>query len=360
MRLKTLLPFAVSLGILLTLFTVYRMWLVPLLTSEIRSNVTPEQRSYWRVRKDIMAANARMRAIHIKDTVESVVPDSAGLFVVVPRGSTTAEEYLRRIYAREVAKGSTAAIGVMAVRAQFGGYVGFPERMFGKAFVPGNIRGLPYCVLVIPYFDPRPEPTEIAALKLRGGVGPCGWWAKYGGPGPKIEKWLLGGGSRFTQAEPSRHYDDHGFMPDGPASLFGRSNARRWFSVPGQACLAGRVEACTSAMTRADTSSSGYVMGDDDHYRPRLMSGEGVLLTDLEREFGAERFGAFWHSPEDVEPAFQAAFGISIGQWAHDWATKRAGPFVPARMDVLTIVLAIVFVGLFVGIGSAVANRRRL
>lgn len=360
MRLKRLLPFVVSLGIFLALFTAYRAWMVPLLTSELWSNVTPERRSVWLLRDEIMRVNERMRAIQLKDTVERVVPDSAGLFVVVPPGDASTGEYLRRIYMREVTRDATAAVGVVMLPFMFGGHSGFTDRWSGHTFVPGNVRGLPYCVVVIPYHAPGVEAAHIARYNMRRGTGPCGWWAKYGGPGPKIETWLIGGGSRFTQAQPSDYRPEDAGVPDGTESLFGRSNVRWWFSVPGQACLAGRVDACTSAVARADTFSSPFIMGND-YFRPRIMQGEGVLLTDLEKQFGAERFRAFWHSAQDVEPAFQAAFGVSIGQWTHDWATNRAGSFPTSpRMGVLTIVFAIMFVGLFVGIGAAVANRRRL
>lgn len=360
MKMRAIFPFAVSLGILLVLMTAYRTWMVPLLTSELWSNVTPEKRSYWRIRDEITAANERLRAIRVKDTVASVVPDTSGLFVVVPRTEPASAEYLRRIYMRDLPQDAKAAVGVMMVPFEFGGHPSFPDRMTGNSFVPGDTGGLPYCVVVISFFDRSLGSADIGSFRQHRGTGPCGWWARYGGPGPKIEQWLLAGGSRFTHVQ-RRYFGPYDeLMKDGPASLFGRSNVRSGLSIPGQACLAGRIEACTAAVTDADTSSTLRVMGGD-YFRPRLMSGEGVFLTDLERQFGAVRFAAFWQSQQDVEPAFEAAFGMSLGKWTHAWAKERAGPFSASpRMGLLTIVLAIVFVGLFVGIGVAVANRRAL
>jgi hypothetical protein len=49
---------------------------------------------------------------------------------------------------------------------------------------------------------------------------------------------------------------------------------------------------------------------------------EQLMFTDLEREFGEERFRQFWTSDQDVVAAFQSAFRVSPGVWVQAWASR--------------------------------------
>jgi len=53
------------------------------------------------------------------------------------------------------------------------------------------------------------------------------------------------------------------------------------------------------------------------------------LLGDLEREYGAERFGRFWRSQDDVAEAFATAFGRPIGDWTAAWVAAHLGTVIP-------------------------------
>ncbi len=49
-------------------------------------------------------------------------------------------------------------------------------------------------------------------------------------------------------------------------------------------------------------------------------------MSDLEAEFGRDRFARFWTSDQSVEDAFAAAFDEPIGAWTMRWAQDRMGP----------------------------------
>jgi hypothetical protein len=51
-----------------------------------------------------------------------------------------------------------------------------------------------------------------------------------------------------------------------------------------------------------------------------------MMFTELEREFGQERFGHFWSSHAEVTVAFEEAFGVPAGVWLQRWARSYYRP----------------------------------
>jgi len=96
-------------------------------------------------------------------------------------------------------------------------------------------------------------------------------------------------------------------------------------------------------------------------FRSPFGSADDYLLSDVAAEFGAERFAAFWTSDEDVPEAFEAAFGIPLGEWVVSWsdahfARTAAGPAISSTAASGTIMLMMLCT-LFAGVW---ARRRRV
>jgi hypothetical protein len=205
-------------------------------------------------------------------------------------------------------------------------------------------------------------------------LGACRVVAQYGLPGPSVRRWLERGALGFA--------DEPAYSPARPAGWLG--TPRNWpfgRSVPSwtrdlemDRCLAGMPDACETVMLDP-LARQGEVEADVLHvieqspvsgigrvvFRSPFGSADDYLLGDVAAEFGAERFEAFWPSDEDVPEAFEAAFGISLGEWVVSWsdthfARTAAGPAVSNAAASGTILL-MTLCALFAG---AWARRRRV
>jgi hypothetical protein len=67
------------------------------------------------------------------------------------------------------------------------------------------------------------------------------------------------------------------------------------------------------------------VTGVHVHHLPGV---EHQLLTDLEAEFGQDRFARFWTSSLAVPEAFEEAFGLAPDRWLQGWVRRHyfSGP----------------------------------
>ncbi len=82
-------------------------------------------------------------------------------------------------------------------------------------------------------------------------------------------------------------------------------------------------------------------------------------MSDLEGDFGRDRFTRFWTSDQSVEDALNAAFGEPIESWTMRWAQDRlgyqkAGP----STDLLSVLLTLATLVACVGVATATATRR--
>ena len=85
---------------------------------------------------------------------------------------------------------------------------------------------------------------------------------------------------------------------------------------------------------------------------------DAFLLFALEEEFGTDRFGAFWRSPQEPAEAFHEAFGEPMGAWVMRWLrsymdpTPR-GPGVPAQATLFSLLA----LGLLAGVAVRYGRR---
>lgn len=267
-----------------------------------------------------------------------------GIAVMIPDGGGAVDDQIRRLTDR--------------VREQVDGRVpGGPAMAFGYAIQPHNHRredgarsgrdrtetyvgsrdGADYCLQVrvtLEHFV-----TETVARRIAGNderavpygdeLGPCRFYLTYGFAGPRIQEWLEDGAAEFAleadAPEPSSQIDEVGLVW---SRIFGWSwTTRGTGSTEVDRCLAGIERACArffesagsgelltplqrDVVRRSPATGIGSSTG-----RFTVMRDQRYILADLEADFGREAFGEFWTSDRPVGEAFEAAFGVSTGEW---------------------------------------------
>lgn len=253
---------------------------------------------------------------------------------------------------------------VLGVFWQAGDRGGRPDVSVGMAggteFYAGELDGRPYCLVV--HVNPRTN-VRYLTMDVQGEARNaarsrvCQPFVRHGLPGSRIMSWLEAGGLEFAREAPGRSDDWRSDdwrreMQDmlrrrntfaGRMSGFAGSLHRH---VPTQRCLAGQSDGCLQMVT--DPASIRTSPAESEHIRVNSPlthrsartsdSALGVLddylLSDLEAEFGREAFSRFWTSDEGVPEAFNAAFGVEMGDWVMRWADEvvslyRPGPRMP-------------------------------
>jgi hypothetical protein len=235
----------------------------------------------------------------------------------------------------------------------------------------GRVGGTPYCLLL----DVRGVPLKGATLDAwRDAEGTrhsdllhtCRLVAAYGLPGPEVRAWLARGGFRYAE----RSGATAGLMPDAAApfrDILGRRGVvGGWRSLTPDRCVAGQRDACADLfLERTDAEIDpfdGTSLAQDfplslgatlaPPRAPALTDAARYLLSDLEREHGAEAFRRFWTSDQDVAAAFAQAFGEPVDAWTVRWVAthvglQRSGPALPHRgwIGMVLLLLAAAFAG---------------
>jgi len=200
----------------------------------------------------------------------------------------------------------------------------------------------------------------------RSPLGLCSIYAAHGMPGGDIARWLESGGVSYGSSQGPRRRTSSPIR--GRTGPFGYIAFQTRDGLMDDKCLAGLADACASLfvdpvanspllapMVAIAQRSPALSIGD---YYP--LTGEaGYLLADLEEEFGAERFQAFWTSEAPVDEAFESAFGAPVGQWMVSWMGRsfKIDPPGP-QLAKSTSSAAFLTLGLFVLV-AYLRNRRR-
>jgi hypothetical protein len=211
---------------------------------------------------------------------------------------------------------------------------------------------------------------------LASGLGPCGFYAAFGRPGPHVERWLversfdLAWETDWTSPTLPAWEQRPGLPPILRGTVFWERDDRYGASLDAVACNAGALDRCRAALFGPERS--------DFPYRQRRI-GPGVVsrawwtaarnslydgdryFVDLIREMGRERFTAFWRSPQPVERAFHDAFGLPIERWTARWERTRMGHLrVGPRIRPLSIFIGLFAAALCVAGGAYFARRRQV
>ena len=193
-------------------------------------------------------------------------------------------------------------------------------------------------------------------------LGPCGFYARHGLAGPRIQSWLESGAIALADA---RVDESREVIASSTArrSAFGLRLFGPVRPVEIERCLAGHADACTEAFLdpQGVWHSRGLALTAEDSAPLHVERASSPLhdmrglLSDLEAEFGPDAFGRFWTSDLDVREAFEAAFEVDLTDWLMSWVDRSlgiepSGPALP-RSAALGSMLAI-------GLLAALATRR--
>lgn len=214
---------------------------------------------------------------------------------------------------------------------------------------------------------------------FEGAAGPCWFLARFGAPGPHLRHWL-----------DARYWDVAGSIPPntrrlvydennlGDAGVFERlfgNVASKFYgeSVTLEGCAGRRPELCEASLLGSPYPPGllpAGVVGNSYFNSYILFRGEGspstfyavtgsmlgvpraaseALLAMMVDDLGPERFAEFWASRLPVSEAFEAAAGMSLGDWYRSQLRRqmaeaglpppREATFWPSALGILALAL---------------------
>lgn len=174
------------------------------------------------------------------------------------------------------------------------------------------------CVTIV-----RLNRDEVAQLQVALGtsvLGPCSLVARFGRPGPGIDRWLRVHAYAFAA---------YAAWDSADRPLYGTRNVhlgREGLPVRAAQCVMGDGSACreqlglTAAngdealMERSPVTFRDFSLGGD-----QLGYVERLFISDMVLSLGPDRFGAFWRSNDEAERAFKAAAGEELSAYTSRW-----------------------------------------
>ena len=249
-----------------------------------------------------------------------------------------AQRLLLRAWNRLEIDSTRVPVAIVLVRAVSGGA--------DSAYLPGHGRGY-----VIPLDSANPIEPCISILRVQGDTtvtteyvskaltygwsgyyqdtnyGPCPFYARFGRPGARIQKWLEQQGFHAAvnagwNAEPSAtRMNSNSILQGGDY---------RFTSLAGRSCWLGDTSKCPGTILGplerpgAPKRLAGfYTFGAvvDSHFDDMTFT----FLAEMVRKFGPEKFETFWASNKDPAVAFQNATGTGIGEYVHEWVNWKWG-----------------------------------
>lgn len=272
------------------------------------------------------------------------------------------------------------------------------------AFIPdmgADVRGVPSVwpygrygiTYVLPDQGPNGRCLVIARMRPGRGVswvsnddrrrrffGPCAFFKAFGHPGAAVSGWLQRHDWSFALygdwSAPYPAWTDPWFSS---RSYRGSHHGlRRWASGDGFACASGERDRCRKAVLEEPAPNRqlmragnawGNVVDPNQVVIDRPIWGrhttlgtrETILLADMARTLGPDRFREFWRSNAGVAEAFHAASGKDIGEWTHEWAVSTYGPQTRGPgMSRGSAAWGLAFAGSMVLVAGAAARRRQV
>jgi hypothetical protein len=189
------------------------------------------------------------------------------------------------------------------------------------------------------------------------GLSVCGWYSRFGTPGPSVAHWLAETGD-YAGAVPGDS-PGRGDAATAPVNSLGA----RGIGVSGMACSAGNEAACHQALigeTRRRTFRVRPGMPDDMAPVQSVSRGFGParshFLADMVADIGPEAFQRFWSSGLAIEDAFREATGAELMEWTQVWARRNIGVVDAGPLPAVAtagMVSLLVLLGLAVGVVAA-------
>lgn len=320
----------------------------------------------------------RYRVLYIMDSAARAtarVPDTGAFRVFIANGYPPEQLAMieRRIRAAQnVRRGDAGRVDVFVVSDTakhvrgVGRYLPQTEVRYQFPELAGG-----RCRVFIRTFNPADISIAFAGERAQYHIlGPCGFYAAFGEPGPVVRQWLIGGGWQYT-IEGS--WTTAAVIPEiiEDESIFkGPAPATRLLAVgPATECMKGDLTMCErAAAMRAQTRWMGPLIGSGTYavslgrrrfFRGAVGSQAGELLSDAVRELGRERFKAFWTSADSVPAAYEKASGERWGAFIQRWMIAHYGEVHPGpRMSAYALITSTILVILALGATMLMSVRR--
>lgn len=167
-------------------------------------------------------------------------------------------------------------------------------------------------------------------------MGPCAFVARFGRPGPHVERWLQATEYAFAAYAA---WSNTGLWTTRTDET---PHPKRSLTVTQAQCVMGDWARCRSLLAidsmpaaAPESDFTPVTFRDFSMGGPRLGRYERLFLSDVARDLGPERFGAFWRSQEPVAAAYTSASGRALEADASAWLRRfydgsPGGPTVPA------------------------------
>jgi hypothetical protein len=228
----------------------------------------------------------------------------------------------------------------------------------------GTRDGRAYCFTVLPLWE-----TKVLSVRERWAsvLGPCELIAKYGLPGPTVERWLGGPGEALAATATPLPRVERALMVQRyrklyatlPRKAFGRTigSSGPYASLAVEQCWAREGVGCAAliehppefgALAGGGSSVLHYVaqhtaLSAVERSTP-LAPVASYVAADLAHEFGDARFETFWKADEPFSRAFESAFGTDLPGWSLAYFSPllpaaRAGPDVTSDAALGTVLL---------------------
>ena len=301
-------------------------------------------------------AAATLRVLEVRDSVAAVISGSAAadtgrVFVdrSLPAGHVTA---LTRAFHRATAQSPTPPrwrVDVALVRDSTTSVRGAArartEYLATDYVLPGD--SSKSCVVIVRLrmrgtenaqmlrWFTSAESVEAMASSM---LGPCGFFQRFGPPGPAVAEWLADGGWIHSFVSASDESNDQ-YWAAAPGTMLDGWPLRVHTTPEGYRCIVGDEKQCRRlVVSESDDNRSdvrtidGIVTGSSlSASRASWRLGHDLgphgprLLDEMAQTLGPERFGAFWTSSLPPADAFAAAAGEDIGAWTAAWARRSYG-----------------------------------
>ena len=260
----------------------------------------------------------------------------------------------------------------------------FARSMMRVEWYAGVREGRPYCLTVKSSYRPTAADLDSYSWRPSGRdrrtamLGPCGFYAQHGMPGPDVQRWMQSVGASLAM-ERGDEIPPIDPINEGWTQAFGWRVNTYPADLQIEACSLGRATGCISTMTEERIApfddmeeieptiiAAGVPLLDgDDAFGGPASHGDAAaerMLDAIERRFGKQAFGRFWRSDRPFEEAFSSAFGMSPQAWAAEWVgeietgTRRADVMPGgAEWGLSFLYLALAVVG-----AVAMVRRRKL
>lgn len=350
--------------------------------------LSPQEQHRDRLTDAVRRTNMKLQTLRWADSLRPLVldhgTDGVLLGLTAPDRPATEVEEIRSALAREIPREAPgrAAVGVFFLPSGASAHPGaLTTRLEGYYF--GEESGTPYCFAARSRGGPPGDERPTLPYGFQSGeqslTGVCRWIHRYGLPGQEMRAWMEGPGTAtaaalepfdgsafFATEGPHRELRRRGAfgLPGGITALLGGSRFF-WILEPSRdRCLAGDAEACLE--TTLAGSEERFERGPGVRHGTAFTATDTwpmwrqsqFLMTTLEREFGEERFRAFWTSDAPVPRAFQAAFGEPMDAWLLAWYDRHAEIVPPGPSPRLAGLLGTLVVLLLAGMVATWFVRR--